>query len=235
VLDGSFVSIGAISPGKEHAIIVNSLSKNMGISGWRIGYVIGHPEFIQVLLKINQHLITCAPTLLLLYCDRYFDDILAHTLPQARAVVEKRARVAKQLEALGLEALPGGATFYFFVSLGDYPGTSLDCATELLQTHGVSVVPGFAYGKSMDRFVRVGIGTESEERIRIGLERIKQVITGTRASGVVFTTEQVLECAPESGPAPDASSSGRPSPGGGTSARRAAAKRSRKSGAPTAH
>lgn len=190
VLDSSFVSVGRLNPTKEYLILVNSLSKNMGMSGWRIGYAIAHPEVIQVLLKINQHLITCAPTILLQYCARYFDDILAHTLPQVRAVVEKRARIARMIEAMGLGALPGGATFYFFLSLGDYPGTSLDFATELLRNCSVAVVPGSAYGSSTDRFVRFSIGTESDERLALALRHIAELITKTRPSGAVFTTEQ---------------------------------------------
>lgn len=193
VLDDSFASAAQFNPAKEFIIVVNSLSKNMGMSGWRLGYAIAHPEVIQVLLKINQHLLTCAPTILQMYCAKYFDQILSHTLPQVRAVVERRQRIAKVIEHLGLETMAGGATFYFFVLLQNYPGTSLDCAMELLERHGVSVVPGFAYGKGMDRFIRVSIGSESEERILIGLERIKNVITQTKASGVVFTTEQALE------------------------------------------
>jgi aspartate aminotransferase/aminotransferase len=196
VLDGSFRSVAGFDRHKEFIVVVNSLSKNMGMSGWRIGYVIAHPDFIRVLLKINQHLITCGPTILLMYCATYFDQILAHTLPQVRAVVEKRARVGAMISEMGMHALPGASTFYFFLNLGDYPGTSIDFGTELLQEHGVSVVPGIAYGASVDRYVRVGVGTESEERIRVGLERMKEVIARTRPSGVVFTTEQALEGPP---------------------------------------
>ncbi len=202
VLDDSFSSVGRFSPRKENILIINSLSKNMGISGWRIGYAIAHPELIQVLLKVNQHIITCAPTILLMYCAKYFDRILEHALPQARAVVKKRRKITKILEELKMEVLPGGATFYFFVSIGKYPGTSLDFATELLERHGVAVVPGFAYGKSMDRFIRVSIGAESEERIRTGLERVREVMEKTKAAGVVFTTEQALENEESPGEAP---------------------------------
>lgn len=190
VLDGSFVSAGCLSEKKHYVIIVNSLSKNMGMSGWRIGYVIAHREVIQVILKINQHLITCAPTILLQYCARYFDDILLHTLPQVRAVVEKRARIARVLESLNLKAMPGSATFYFFVSLGNYPGTSLDFATQLLQEYAVSVVPGSAYGSSTDRYIRVSIGAESEERILAGLKSIVDLLKRSQPTGTVFTTEQ---------------------------------------------
>lgn len=193
VLDEMFISAGSLDRERKYLIVVNSLSKNMGISGWRIGYVLSHPEFIQVLLKINQHVITCAPTILLMYCAQYFDAILQHTLPQVRAVVEKRQRVARMIQAHGLAVLPGATTFYFFVSLGQYPGTSMDFCMELLRTHAISLVPGSAYGKSTDRFVRLSIGTESEARIDAALACIQQVIHDTHASGAIFTTEQNIE------------------------------------------
>lgn len=193
VSDGEFVSAGHMNRSKSHVIVVNSLSKNMGMSGWRIGYAISHPELIRALLKINQHLVTCAPSILLHYCSRYFDDILSHTLPQVQALVERRRRVAQMLDEFGLEALPGSATFYFFVSLGNYPGTSMDFAEDLLRLHGVCVVPGLAYGNSVGRFIRVSIGAESEDRILAGLKRIRALMDQTRATGALYTAEQVMD------------------------------------------
>lgn len=179
VVDEPFHSLAKLAPGLPGAIVVNSLSKNMGMSGWRIGYVISHPDMIARLLKINQHLITCAPSILLYYVSRYFDDIIHLTLPQVREVVAKRARVARMMDALGLRRMGGSSTFYFFVSLGDYPGNSLDFALRLLLDHGIAVVPGSAYGSSTERFIRVSIGTESEERICESLNIIRdQIHTG---------------------------------------------------------
>ena len=68
VVDSNFTSMAAVVPNKDGVIVVNSLSKNMGISGWRIGYIISSEDVIQTVLKVNQHLITCAPTILLQYC-----------------------------------------------------------------------------------------------------------------------------------------------------------------------
>ena len=175
--DGQFVSMAQIVPDKDGVIIVNSLSKNMGISGWRIGYAIAHHSVIRELLKINQHLLTCAPTVLLQYVARYFDQIAAITLPQVRAVVEKRERVAAMLNRVGLERLPGSSTFYFFVSAGDYPESSLELALHLLLNYNLAVVPGSAYGASTERFIRISIGTESEERIEQALRLLKEELS----------------------------------------------------------
>lgn len=180
VLNDPFVSMAELVPDKDGVIIVNSLSKNMGISGWRIGYAIASPSFISHLLKVNQHLITCAPTILLQYCTTYFDKIVGVTLPQVHQVVEKRAKVARMMDDLAIRRLPGASTFYFFVEIGNYPGTSLDFALRLLREKHVAVVPGSAYGASTDRFVRVSIGTESEERIWEALQIIKEM---TEADG----------------------------------------------------
>jgi aspartate/methionine/tyrosine aminotransferase len=174
-VQGEFVSAASISADKEGIILVNSLSKNLGISGWRIGYVVSHANFVAELLKVNQHLITCAPTILQMYCAEYFDKLLDVTLPQVRQVVEKRERVASVLADTGLTCLGGNATFYFFVSIGNFPGSSEDFAMNLLFRNRVGVVPGSAYGRSTDRFVRISIGTESEPRIAEALSAIKKM------------------------------------------------------------
>lgn len=182
VIEDEFHSMCAVVPDKDGIIVVNSLSKNMGMSGWRVGYIVGAPLLINEVLKINQHLITCAPTILQYYMAQYFDDVTAITLPQVREMVEKRTRIGELMDALGLKRMAGGSTFYFLVSIENFPGSSLDFALDLLFNHQIAVVPGSAYGRSTERFVRVGIGTESEERIHDALLVMKDLIsTGTRA------------------------------------------------------
>ena len=188
VLGEEFPSMASVVPDKRGVIVVNSLSKNMGMSGWRIGYVIAAAPFIHQLLKANQHIITCAPTLLQNYCDTYFSGILEATLPQVAATVERRNAVARMIDNVGLHRLAGGATFYFFVGIGSFPGTCMDFAMHLLAQDSISVVPGSAYGDSTDRFVRVSISVESEERILSALKHIKALteisyITGVRLPG----------------------------------------------------
>jgi aspartate aminotransferase/aminotransferase len=116
VLDDSFVSLGSLDREKTHSILFNSVSKNHGISGWRLGYVIAHPRLISQILKVNQHLVTCPATILEHYVATYFDEILEITAPQIRAVVEKRKQVERLLDEIGLDYMKGTGTFYFFVS-----------------------------------------------------------------------------------------------------------------------
>jgi len=175
-LDGSFVSSGRVDEALENLVIVNSLSKNMGMSGWRLGYVLAHERLLEDILKLNQHLVTCAPTVLQMYCDTYFEDIRRCVEPQVRAVVEKRERVRQMIDGLGLRAMYGASTFYFMVDIKASGLGSERYAERLLRERSIAVVPGGYYGASTDGFVRLGIGTEPTERIEAALEQIRATL-----------------------------------------------------------
>jgi aminotransferase len=179
VQDGSFVSLAGLDPNKTHSVVFNSLSKNLGFSGWRLGYVISNPELIFQVLKINQHLITCPATVLEHYVAKHFDRILSITEPQIAALSHRRKAIAHYMDQIGLTYLQGGATFYFFVSIDPSQHGSKEFSTTLLQKYCIAVVPGVGYGGSCDRFIRVSIATASLEENKRGLDRIKQLIDET--------------------------------------------------------
>jgi aspartate aminotransferase/aminotransferase len=180
-----FVSAGLLDPDKEHTVVCNSMSKNFGISGWRIGYVVAAERFIAQLTKLQQHIVTCAPTILCQYLAEHFDAVLAHTRPQIESMVALRNRVAQRLRARGVHCPPGDSTFYLFPSLGSSRLDSAEFADELLRRHGVSVVAGIGYGASCDRHIRVSVGTEPEERLLRGIDAICDLIGATGGNGAV--------------------------------------------------
>jgi aspartate aminotransferase/aminotransferase len=181
VNDNSFCSLGSIDVEKSNTIVFNSISKNYGISGWRLGYAISNEKLIFNILKINQHLITCPATILENYVEKYFDKILEITKPQIFEVVEKRNRIVKFIDSLGMNYKEGTATFYIFLSILPTELSSEEFCNKLLEEELISVVPGIGYGKSCDKFVRISIGTESEEKIKFALIKIKELIYKTQS------------------------------------------------------
>ncbi|MFE2276759.1 pyridoxal phosphate-dependent aminotransferase [Streptomyces sp. NPDC059454] len=175
-----FVSAFTLDPEKRHTVVCNSMSKNYGISGWRIGYVMANRQLTDQLIKLQQHLVTCAPTILSYYLAEHFENILEQTRPQIQRTVSLRNRMAGLLAERGVECLPGDATFYLFASLGASGLNSEEFARALLDRHRVAVVPGVGYGASCDRFIRISVGTESEERLVRGVSAVASLIEGTR-------------------------------------------------------
>jgi len=182
VPDASFVSCGALDPEKHHTIVCNSISKNFGMSGWRIGYLIGSGALMGEVLKINQHLLTCPATILEHYVAQHFDEILEITRPQIADVVERRREIAAFIDASSIAYLPGNATFYLFVSIAPSTLSSTDFCTRLLAEHKVSAVPGIGYGESCDHFIRLSVGTERMDRVKRGITLIGQLIRETSAA-----------------------------------------------------
>jgi aspartate/methionine/tyrosine aminotransferase len=176
ILNEKFISAGKLLTSKKNLIVVNSLSKNMGISGWRIGYAISNSYFIKQILKLNQHIITCAPSILMIYLEKYFGNILKVTRPQIKSLLKKRDKVKLILNKYNLKYLTGTSTFYFLVNIEKYKGSSTEFALKMLNKHRIAVVPGSAYGKSTKSFIRLGIGTESLERIEQAIVLISKEI-----------------------------------------------------------
>jgi len=191
VPDSSFLS--AMSLGKG-VVVINSLSKNLGMSGWRLGYVIAEAEIINRILILQQNLVTCAPTLLQDYVARYFDEILEITRPQIQELLSKRREVSELLENLSIKFLDGSSTFYFFVdatSLGVH-GNVTEYCLGLLLDHGVSVVPGISYGDSTSMFIRIAVGSEPVERIREALYMMLSAANTIQAREKLVSKQRAL-------------------------------------------
>ena len=174
-----FISFANLDVKKEHCIVINSISKNFGISGWRLGYLITNAKLINQILKINQHLITCPATILEYYVANHFNDIIQITKPQIVDLIKKRKIITEYMDSISLRYLPGKTTFYFFVSISPSKLSSEEFCWKLLQEYAVSTVPGIGYGNSCEKFIRVSIGSENMERIKNGLDIIKKLISST--------------------------------------------------------
>lgn len=172
----SFVSIGNLDTKLERSVLINSISKNYGISGWRIGYAISSHKIIDRLVKINQHLITCAPTILTHYISKHFYEIIQETRPQIKKLIEMRYRLQKYMNKIGLIYISGKATFYFFINISKSRKSSTKFCEELLHKHNISTVPGIGYGKSCNKYIRLSFGSESEYKIKKALLKINQMV-----------------------------------------------------------
>lgn len=174
-----FISIAQHDPQFSNSLIINSISKSFGLSGWRIGYVLGSPQLIDALYVLNQHLMTCAPSALEKFCADNFDELAKNARPQIQRLMHKRLEVERELQTIGLEYLSGTATFYFFIRLRGWSKGSVFFCDELLEKFKIAVVPGLGYGPDCDEYIRISIGSEPIDRIILGLQKIKELLCGS--------------------------------------------------------
>jgi aspartate aminotransferase/aminotransferase len=176
--EGKFFSVASLIHEFDNVVALNSISKNFGLSGWRVGYLVANQTFLDYAGRLNRHLITCAPTILQNFLATNFDKLLQVTRGQLLDLMDKRKEVQKMLDRLGIKYLSGASTFYFFLDVRDYAIEAKSFCLDLLKNENVAIIPGNAYGNNLKDFLRISFGVESLERIESGmlkmLKKLKQ-------------------------------------------------------------
>ena len=150
---------------------MSGLSKDVSMTGWRIGWAVGPEEIVARLVACHQYVVTCASSI-------SQAAALAALSPEgdrerARILETFRRRRAVMLEALraipGLPVTPPDGAFYFFVDVRARGG-SMELAERLLARR-VITIPGEAFGPGGAGFLRLSYAA-TEEDIRAGVEAL---------------------------------------------------------------
>ncbi len=150
----------------DRAIIVNSFSKMLATTGWRIGFVVAPRALAVEINKLHYHVMACPPT------PAQYAVLagLASTGPVRTMVAEFRRRrdlVIRLLDRIpGVETVPPAGAFYAFPRFS-WPASSSEIAGAFL-SRGVISTPGDAFGSLGASHLRLSFAA-SRDDIRRGL------------------------------------------------------------------
>lgn len=157
-------------------LIVNGVSKQYAMTGFRLGWAVGPAPLIRVMGMIQGHE-TSGPSAL-------SQHAAIGALRGEQSSVEELRRTLEQNRNLLLDCLatlphvrverPGG-TFYSLVDFRHYDTSSNRLAQHLLEQSLVITVPGVEFG--LDGFLRISYCGAAHD-IRTGVERIKTALAG---------------------------------------------------------
>lgn len=173
--DEKHVSIASIDGMWERCVVVNGFSKAYSMTGWRLGYAMGPKEIIAQVTKIHQYAIMCAPTTsqyAAIEALRNGDEDIA----RMREEYDMRRRIIVDgFNKLGLTCREPLGAFYAFPCISSTGLSSEEFCEKLLYSKGVAIVPGTAFGKGGEGFVRASY-CYSIDHIKIALERIGEFL-----------------------------------------------------------
>ena len=89
---------------------------------------------------------------------------------------KRRDFIVKELNCLGLSTVEPQGAFYCFSCIKKYKISALDFAKKLLLQEKVAVVPGTAFGKEFDSYVRISYAN-SLENLREATIRIERFLS----------------------------------------------------------
>jgi aspartate aminotransferase len=173
VWQGRHASILA-EPGMfEHCVAAYTFSKSYSMSGWRIGFAVGHPKVVDAIGKLINTTASCSPP----FVQQAARAALEHDTPTRDDYMARFRRKVERL-TLGLQAIDGFkvtqpvGTFYVFADVSElcqrHAITSHGLALYLLEgaddAFGVACLGGECFGTAGRGFLRFSCA-EPDERI----------------------------------------------------------------------
>lgn len=149
------VSIASFPGMAERTIIANGFSKCYAMTGWRLGYACGPAPIIEMMNRVHQAAIMCAPTTsqyAAIVAMRDCDDEIIRMRDEYNT---RRRFLMKRFTEIGLPCFEPLGAFYVFPDVSVSGMDSETFCSTLLQEEKVAMVPGTAFGDSGEGFVRI--------------------------------------------------------------------------------
>lgn len=169
------VSIASFPEMRDKTLVINGFSKAFAMTGWRLGYICGHPVLIEEMKKIHQYALMCSPTTAQYGAIEALRNCEQDVQEMVREYNRRRRVMVNGFRKMGLDCFEPLGAFYVFPSIKSTGLTSDEFCERLLMQEKVLVVPGNAFGECGHGFIRACYAS-SYENIVEALKRIERFI-----------------------------------------------------------
>ncbi len=169
--DFEHTPFATLAGAKDVTLYLNGFSKSYAMTGWRVGFACGPKEIIAAMTKIHQYTIMCVSITAQMAACEALATGRKSVEEMKREYKRRREFIVEELNRLGLECPKPQGTFYVFPCIKNTGLSSMDFSRQLLKQQKVAVVPGTAFGKSAEGFVRISYAS-SLENLKEALNRI---------------------------------------------------------------
>ncbi len=157
---------------------VDSFSKLLSITGWRIGFIFCSPHHMQWLRSIHDYTGLCSPSVLQEALARYLEHYAfgtAYTQWLREILATNYKKLSGELEAVGFKVIPAQGGYFVWARLPQGFNDGFRFAIELYEKTKVAVVPGIHFSSSARNFIRLNIA-RPENEILTAMEKIREFI-----------------------------------------------------------
>ena len=167
-----------LDSGYENSVYVNSFSKQFGMTGWRIAYLVTTKSNALRIRRVLQTAITCVP--------EFIQNAALVAIKRARSEAQRNVKeimkkvdfTCRELEKIDVSFHRPDGAFYVFPKANKPNFDSVKFAKRLLEEHHVSITPGLSFGDYPEFF-----------RLAVSLPR-PQIPAAIKAIGKAIDTWQ---------------------------------------------
>ena len=173
------VSIASLPGMWERTIVLNGFSKAFAMTGWRMGYVCAPAAFCDVMCKIHQYTILCAPRQGQVAAEealrRGREDGYQDVAQMRDSYDQRRRLMVSAFREMGLSCFEPLGAFYVFPGIKNTGLSSEAFCERLLREQQVVTVPGTAFGASGEGHIRCSYAT-GIAKLQEALERMAKFV-----------------------------------------------------------
>jgi len=171
ILNDNPQSVLSVPGAKEIAIELNSLSKTFNMAGWRVGMVVGNPDYLKAILQVKSNMdsgmfygIQLGASKALTLPLSWFED-MNHVYEERRHIVW---RICDRLK---LKYDRSSSGMFVWARLPEGRKAEEFCDT-ILYEHDVFVTPGTVFGEQGEGYIRFSLCLPKDQ-----IEEVEQRLT----------------------------------------------------------
>jgi aminotransferase len=142
------ISPATVAGLEDRTLTIGSFSKTYSITGWRIGYLAGPPDIVEMVGRVFDQIDICAPRPLQRGVARGLEELPASFYTEMQSTYQdKRDRFCAALVEAGFRfAIPQGA-YYVLADYSDVLGDlePYPAVLSLIERVGINAVPGYLF------------------------------------------------------------------------------------------
>lgn len=128
---------------RDRCVRVGSAGKMFSLTGWKVGWVLGHAPLLSAVAKAHQYITFTTSNALQLGVAEGLTNHMDFTLGLTRELEAKRDFLARALEGLGFKTLPCDGTYFLTVDISGlrFNGPDTEFCKAMTERAGVAAIP----------------------------------------------------------------------------------------------
>lgn len=173
--EDEYYSVAQCKDIKEKLIYVSGFSKMFSMTGLRIGYLACTKAIYDQIIKVHQYNSSCATSISQWGALEGLKSSMKDVEKMKESFKERMNFTYGRLKEMGLEVEKPNGAFYIYPNISKFGLTSEEFCHKLLKDGGVACVPGDAFGKGGEGYIRISY-CYSKNELEKALEKLEEFI-----------------------------------------------------------
>jgi len=174
----------------SHIIVVNGVAKVYGMTGFRVGWVVGPRELVRVMTNVTAQTTSGVSPVSQAAAEGALNGLQSVVEALRLQIENNRAVLLQEMKTFnGARLIKPGGTFYALPDLRAFNGNSIELSRFLLKKALVVTVPGKEFG--MEGHIRLSISGTIKD-VTEGIARIKWALDPTSPNEIYIGDKKMI-------------------------------------------